>query len=184
MLSGALSVAEGVLILLNPGYYDFDSALDSFVLFVEGAALVVLLGGLASLHVRQAGSYGRLGVAGFLAAFSGTSLAGAGHIAGLPFFDFVNVGGVVYVVFTLSSGFLPLWGVVYVAGIALMSAGTVALGIATMRARSLTVWSGPVLVGGLVGLWVAGNEGGWVLFGLAWLAVGYVMLPAKDATVR
>jgi len=183
MLGGALSVAEGGLILLNPGYYGFDSALDSFVLFLEGAALILLLGGLAGLHVRQAGSYGRLGVAGFLAAFSGTSLAGAGHIAGLPFFDFVNVGGVVYVVSTMRSGFLPLWGAVYVAGIFLMSAGTFAVGIATMGARSLPVWSGPVLIGGLVALW-AGNAGGWVLFGLAWLGVGYAMLPAKDATVR
>ena len=74
-------MAEGILILSNPGYYGYDSSLDYLVLAVEGTALLVLLAALSGLHARLATSYGRTGTVGFLAAFAGTALAGAGHMA-------------------------------------------------------------------------------------------------------
>ncbi len=79
LMGGVLSVAEGILILSNPGYYDYDSPLDHMVLAMEGTALVVLLAALSGLHARLATSYGRTGTVGFLAAFAGTALAGAGQ---------------------------------------------------------------------------------------------------------
>ena len=61
LLGGALSVGEGLLILANPGYWRFDSSFDYFVVAVEGAALLAILGGLVGLYARQAGRYRRLG---------------------------------------------------------------------------------------------------------------------------
>ena len=82
LLGGALSVVEGLLILSNPEYYDFDSPLELLVLVVEGAVLLAALGGLVGLHVLQSASYGRWGVVRFLAASGGPALAGAGGGAG------------------------------------------------------------------------------------------------------
>ncbi len=171
LMGGALCVAQGFLILSNPGYYSFDSPLDRLVLAVEGAALLATLGGLLGLRVRQTGSYGRSGVAGFLAASAGTALAEVGHLVAVPFFDFVNVGGMTYVLFSLKQGFFSLGGMVYVLGVVGMSLGYPLLGIATARAGTLPAWSGLALIAGLVGLW-AGNASGWILFGLAWVVVG------------
>jgi hypothetical protein len=188
LLGGALSVAQGLLILSNPGYYDYDSFRDRLLLAVEGAALLATLVGLVGLHVRQVGGYGRLGVTGFLAASAGTVLAGVGHLVSVPFFDFVNVGGMTYVLFSLKEGFFSLGGMVYVLGVVGMSVGYPLLGVATTRAGTLPVWSGLALITGLIGLW-AGNAPGWVLFGLAWAVVGTSLRldrgvrsgPSKDA---
>jgi len=177
---GALSIAQGTLVLSNPDYYGFDSLADNLVLVVEGVVLVLLLVGLAGLHARQFWSYGRLGMAGFLAALVGTVLAGAGHIFSVPFFDFVGTGGLVYVLFALvSAGIFLFGGMVYVAGVVSMSLGYLLLGFATVRARVLPVWCGAALVFGIVGLWL-GNEVGWLSFGVAWLGVGYAMLRTKS----
>ncbi len=180
LLGGALSVVEGLLILSNPEYYDFDSPLEILILVVEGAALLAALTGLVGLHVRQSGSYGRSGVAGFLAASAGTALAGAGHIGAVPFFDFVNVGGMVYALFALKEGAFLAGGMTYVLGVVVMSAGYLLLGVATARARTLPFWSGLALISGLAGLW-AGNAVGWILFGLAWVVVGIALRPGKGA---
>ncbi len=174
LLGGALSVAEGLLILSNPEYYDFDSPLELLVLAVEGAALLATLGGLVGLHVRQAGSYGRSGVAGFLAATAGTALAGAGHLVAVPFFDFVNVGGMVYVLFALKEGVFLVGGMTYVLGVVGMSVGYPLLGVATTRAGTLPGWSGLALMASLAGLWM-GNAVGWILFGLAWVVLGVAL---------
>jgi hypothetical protein len=180
LLGGALSVVEGLLILSNPEYYGFDSPLELLILVVEGAALLATLGGLVGLHVRQSGSYGHSGVAGFLAVSAGTVLAGAGHLGAVPFFDFVNVGGMVYVLFALKEGFFLVGGMTYVLGVVVMSAGYLLLGAASARARTLPVWSGLALISGLAGLW-AGNAVGWILFGLAWVVVGLTLRSGKGA---
>ncbi len=182
LLGGALSVAEGLLILSNPEYYGFDSPLEILILVVEGAALLATLTGLVGLHVRQAGSYGHLGVAGFFAASAGTVLAGVGHLGAVPFFDFVNVGGMVYALFALKEGFFLAGGMVYVLGVVGMSAGYLLLGAATARAGTLPGWSGLALIFGLAGLW-AGNAVGWSLFGLAWVVVGLALRSSKGAQI-
>lgn len=167
-------MAEGILILSNPGYYNYDSPLDHLVLTVEGTALLVLLAALSGLHARLATSYGRTGAVGFLAAFAGTALAGAGHIGAVPFFDFLNRGGMVYPLFALKQGFFLFGGLTYVAGAILMSVGYLLLGAAAARARGLPVWCGLALIAGLARLWL-GNAAGWISFGLAWASVGYAL---------
>ncbi|MDP9480206.1 MAG: hypothetical protein M3R38_31850 [Actinomycetota bacterium] len=174
LLGGALSVAEGILILSKPGYYDYDSPLDYLVLVVEGAALLVLLAALSGLHARLATGYGRAGTAGFFAALAGTALAGAGHVGAVPFFDFLNTGGMVYPLFALKQGVFLFGGLAYVAGAILMSTGYLLLGAAAARAGGLPAWCGFALVAGLAGLWL-GNAAGWISFGLAWAFVGYAL---------
>ncbi len=175
-------MAVGLLILANPEYYGFDSPLDYLVMAAEGAALLGTLGGLIGVRARQAASYGRFGKSGFLAAFAGTVLAGAGHLVAVPFFDFVNVGGMTYVLFTLKEGFFLVGGMMYVLGVVGMSAGYLLLGVATARARTLPGWSGLALISGLAGLW-AGNAGGWILFGLAWVVVGITLRSGKGVQI-
>ena len=179
VLGSVLSLVEGLLVLANQGYWRFDSPFDYLVGAVEGAALLAVLGGLVGLHARQAGIYGRLGAFGFFAAFFGTVLAGVGHLGGVPFFEFANVGAAAYVLIGLWLGNVLIGGTAYVLGTFVMSAGLVLLGAATMRAGALPRWSGPALIGGTAGLWAAGDAGGWMLFGVAWALVGYALLTAE-----
>ena len=52
-MSGVLSVAEGLLTLFDPEYYQSGSLLGYLVLAPEGAALLVLLGALSDLQAAQ-----------------------------------------------------------------------------------------------------------------------------------
>ncbi|MDQ3508980.1 MAG: hypothetical protein M3494_13355 [Actinomycetota bacterium] len=92
------------MILANPQYYLFDSFSGYLVLMVEGAALLSLSAALVWLRATHSGSLGRVGTAGFLAAFVGTVLAGSGHVFGLPFFEFVNTGSMAYVLIGVGQG--------------------------------------------------------------------------------
>lgn len=168
---GALSVLVGVLVLLKPDYYTFSSPLDLLVVAVEGAALFAVLGGFLGLHLAEKDRYGRLGRAGFYMSTAGLVMAGTGHLIALPFFVFVDTGGIVYVLIGLSQGIPLVWGAIYVVGTLLLSVGVTLLGVATLRARKLPLWSGPVLIAGFVGLWTLGNAGGWISFGIAWILV-------------
>lgn len=175
LLGGALSVAVGLLALLKPGYYLFDSPSDYLVVVAEGAALLAVFGGIVGLHLFQRDRYGRTGRVGFLISPAGLAMAGAGHLVALPFFVFVNAGGIVYVLIGLSQGVPLVWGTIYVLGTVILSAGFLLLGIATLRARVLPVWCGPVLILGLAGLWTLGNSGGWFSFGVSWIVVGLAL---------
>ncbi len=184
-LGGLLSALVGILVLLNPGYYIFDSPLDLLVALVEGAALLAVLGGLVGLHLAQKDIYGRLGRAGFYMSASGLVMAGVGHLAALPFFVFLDSGGIVYVLIGLSQGVSLVWGAIYVLGTVILSVGFLLLGVATFRAKNLPLWCGPVLISGLAGLWTLGNVFGWISFGLAWILVARALTkPRKEATGR
>ncbi|WP_047865218.1 hypothetical protein [Rubrobacter aplysinae] len=172
LLGGALSVVVGLLVLLAPGYYLFDSPSDYLVAVAEGAALLAVLGGIVGLHLAQRSESGKLGGAGFLLSSAGLVMAGAGHLIGLPFFVFLNTGGIVYVLIGLSQGVPLVWGAIYILGTLLLSVGVLLLGIATVRARTLPIWCGPVLILGLAALWSLGNAFGWFSFGVSWLALG------------
>lgn len=174
LLGGVLYVAEGLLILVNPGYWRFDSPFDYLVVATEGAALLAILGGLIGLYVRQAGSYKRLGEAGCLVTFVGIILAGVGHIFGVPFFDFVSLGGMAYVLIGVSLGSFLVGGIAYVLGIVAISVGLLLVGLATLKAGALPAWGALAPLAGLAGLWM-GNSGGWILFGLGWVAVAYAI---------
>lgn len=178
-VGGLLSALVGVLVLLNPGYYIFDSPLDLLVALVEGATLLAVLGGLVGLHLAQKHIYGRLGRAGFYMSAAGLVMAGVGHLTALAFFVFVDTGGIVYVLIGLSQGVPLVWGTVYVLGTVTLSVGFLLLGVATFRAKNLPLWCGPVLISGLAGLWILGNVFGWISFGLAWLLISYALTKSR-----
>lgn len=180
LFGGVLAVLVGILTLLIPEYYRYESALDYLIVVVEAAALLCILGGIVGLHFQHSLPYGRLGKSGFYAAFVGTVMAGVGHLVGLPFLEFVNSGSMAYVLIGLSLGSVLLGGMVYVLGALSMSVGYVLLSVAIMRARSLPLWCGPALIAGLAGLWTLGNFGGWLAFGLAWALTGYALQSAGE----
>jgi hypothetical protein len=150
LLGGGLSVLVGLLVLINPGYYTFESPLDLLVPVEAAAALISLLGEILGLRLAQ--RLGRVGRAGFLMSCLGLVAAGAGHLAGLPFFVFVDSGGIAYVLIGLSGGVPLVWGTVYVLGALVLSGGLVLLGLATLGTRTLPLWCGAALIAGLVGL--------------------------------
>lgn len=92
---------------------------------------LLLLGGLAELHARQAGVYGRMGTAGFRIAFIGTLvgvvLGAAAVLAGAFVEDRASIA-------------VALFGGV-AAGLAhlVVGFGLLVFGIATLRARALTL---------------------------------------------
>lgn len=175
---GVLSLLVALLVLAVPDYYLFSAPAHYLIPLAEGVALLAVLGGLSGLHILQRERYGKVGKIGFMVAFAGVFLAGAGHVLALPFLEFVSTGSVAYVLIGLEQGvFLPL-GTVYVLGASLMSLGFVVFGLSVARARALPLWCGPVLIGGVAGLWVLGNAGGWAAFGLAWLLTGYALRSA------
>lgn len=119
---------------------------------------------LVGLHARQAPSYGRLGMAGFIVAFVGT--------AGL----FSST--VIWLLEPTASG--VLFDMLFNWGILGMLAGFPLLGIATFRARVLPRWCGLLLVAFLIVFvliffLVDYSGAARALFGPYWLALAYAL---------
>ena len=149
MLAGATFI---VLMLIPEGLPgSFLNTLNSLVFVV---AVLLMLAGLAGFHALQKGTYGRIGRAGFYTVIvSGIAriIAQVGLISGNPALGFLD--------------FLGLLGVLV---------GFVLYGAATLQARVLPRWCGV----GFIVSWpvtVALGDLGNVLFGLLWLAIGYVL---------
>jgi hypothetical protein len=131
-------------------------------------ALVGTLGGIVGLHARQTPSYGRLGTAGFLAAFTGTAILLGGLI--LSFL----VGGV------FGTALLdPVLG----AGLWSVLVGFVLSGAATLRLKALPQWCGAALIICLPLAITLGDYGGGIVLGVTWLVVGYALLSQHDVSV-
>ena len=130
-------------------------------------ALVGTLGGIVGLHARQTPSYGRLGTAGFLVAFTGIALLLVGLI--LSFL----VGG------DFRTAFLdPVLG----AGLWSVLVGFVLLGAATLRLKALPRWCGVALSICLPLAIILGDYGGGLVLGVTWLAICYVLVSHHDVS--
>jgi hypothetical protein len=137
-LGGLFAIAAGVLLavgalLSNRGSgTPPPSALDHLSVVAPNVGWLLLLGGLAALHARQAHLYGRLGAAGFWVAFVGTLL---GTLLGtLPLLATALAGDRVPTALVLFGGLAA--GLFYLVA---MGIGLLLLGIATLRARVLPV---------------------------------------------
>ena len=164
-MSGVLWIAGGLLHLAYP--QDPPGALGHFLNYLGTAifsgAYLGMLGGLVGLHARQVESYGRLGTVGFFLAFAGAALAFVGQAtSGI----FPHNGALGWLFSDPGFGFLV--------GLLLVSLGLVLLGVATLQARVLPRWCGIGLVV-LVVFSALGAYGGFVAFGLIWLALGYAL---------
>jgi hypothetical protein len=167
MLAGVAFVVAVALVGANsePPAGSFYDDLIGVVLVV---ALLLLAAGLAGLHALQKGSYGRLGAAGFYAAFVAAFVEVAAFVA------------------RLSGTPLELLELLGILGLVV---GLVLYGAATLRAGVLPRWCGAGLIAGLPA-WVvlalvfevAGAVLGAVLFGLVWVALGYALRSRREAT--
>jgi len=146
----------------------------SSAFFDETLYLVCLagtLGGVVGLHNRQTPSYGRLGTAGFLAAFTGIALLIVGLI--LSFILSFLVGG------DFRTAFLdPVLG----AGLWSVLVGFVLLGAATLRLKALPRWCGVALSICLPLAIILGDYGGGLVLGVTWLAISYVLVWHHDVS--
>jgi hypothetical protein len=160
-------VAFIVLMLIPEGPIEsFSGRLGTFVFIV---ALVLLLAALVGFHTLQKDSYGRIGRAGFYTVLVGASaqlLAALGRLFGSTALEFLDIIG--------------LLGVFV---------GLVLYGAASLQARVLPRWCGvgfivsvPVFIIGSAALgWVFGGALGGILFGLLWIALGYVLWSLRGA---
>jgi hypothetical protein len=171
MLAG---VAFMVLVLIPKArdgspFYIFGSVL----LFVT--VWLLLLVALAGFHALQKEHYGRIGRAGFY-----TVIVGASAMIVIQLLTWVGVTlGITALVFPDPVGLL------------IVMVGLVLYGVATLQARVLPRWCGVGLIVGvpvLIGLSVVSEEYGemlgGILFGLLWLALGYVLWSESGAAAE
>jgi hypothetical protein len=132
-------------------------------------ALAGMLAGLVGFHARQAPNYGRLGTAGFFAAFVGIFSILVSTVASL----------------LTESGDVLDW--LFVLGFVGTLVGFVLLGTATLRARVLPRWCGILFFVAVLGIPVyfgLGSYGGAILNSLVWLASGYSLWSERGASVE
>lgn len=164
MIGGLLYVVLGVIMLVSPPVDPrvLSSASDYLGEGLLIAALLLTLGGLVALRLRQAGSYGVPGKAGFYTAAVG------------------QVALLVSAAASFATG-EDVLGPVFVLGFLLWLIGLVVLAFATFRAAILPRWSAAVLAVGLLLSVPVFERGGTIVLGLAWIALGYVLWSRREA---
>ena len=123
------------------------------VVYIVAALLLVV--GMVGLHALQKGNYGRIGRGGFWTVV----VASFAQVLGL-------------IAFLLGSEAL-IW-LVFPVGFLAVPVGLILYGAATLQARVLPRWCGLGLIVVSPVTVVLGDYGG-ILFGLMWLALGYVL---------
>jgi hypothetical protein len=132
-------------------------------------ALAGMLVALVGFHARQAPNYGRLGTAGFFAAFIGLFFMLVSTVASL----------------LAESGDVLDW--LFVLGFVGTLVGFVLLGTASLRARVLARWCGIMFLVAVLGIpvfFTLGSYGGAILNGLVWLALGYGLWSERGSSVE
>ncbi len=137
------------------------------VLAVYPIALIGVIVGLFGLYARQARSLGWLGTTGFLAAFLGSALALLSIMLIL-----LSSGDLLARELGAQALGLGLTGILL--GFVVSSIGVVLLGVGTLLARVLPLWCGVALIA-LPFSAAVNDYGGWIVFGLLWLALGYIL---------
>jgi hypothetical protein len=156
MLGGVVFVVDGLLGLINKDAQYLDA------IFVVALLLVIM--GLVGFHTLQEGNYGRIGRAGFYTVV----IATLAQILGLV---------------VLLSGSAVLERLIPIGSLAVL-VGFVLYCAATLQAKVLPRWCG---IGFIIGLPVTialGEVWGFVVFGLLWLALGYVLWSWSEATTE
>ena len=162
LLAGIAWLALGLIPLVILGqvalYFGGVATAEDYLLeILFSIATLGMLAGIVGLHAREAPNYGRLGTAGFFAAFVGVFFLLASTVA------------------TILAGREILdW--LFILGFVGSLVGFVLLGGATLRARVLPRWYGILLSVAVFGIpvyFALGNYGGAILYGLVWLGLGY-----------
>ena len=159
MLSGVVWIAYGLFGLAGANQEE-SSPLD--ILIVIAWLLQVV--GLVGFHILQKENYGRIGRAGFYT-----------FIVGAP----AQALGLLLVL----AGSRTLGELLTTVGGLGILVGLVLYGAATLQARVLPRWCGIVLIVSLPLTILLANYGG-LLFGLVWLALGYVLWSQRGQAAR
>lgn len=149
-------LVQAVMGLIKPQTEVFSGTSDYVLEVVFIIALLATIFGLVGLHSFAQDRYGRAGTIGFWLAVIGSGLMTISAIA------------------TLLAGANSL-GAAFLGGALLALIGYVVLGIMTLRGKVLPNWGGLALILGFPLSVFLSAFGGGILFGLAWLGVGYFL---------
>jgi hypothetical protein len=125
--------------------------------------------------------YGMMGIAVlFVMRICGDQLSTAGRIVGR-----VAAGGSILA--GVANGIehcvhLESFGALYVSGLLIGLMSTVVFGVFVAKSRAVSPWVGWLISGGVLGFFLRAQEGGAVLAGLAWIAVGARLMAPRRAT--
>jgi hypothetical protein len=150
-------VLQAVMGLIKPQTEVFSGTSDYVLEIVFIIALLATLFALMGLHTFAQARYGRAGMTGFWLTLAGTFLILVSAAA------------------TLAAAQNSL-GIAFLIGLFLSFAGYVLLGIAALRSKAMPLWSGLALIVGFPLSVLLNAFGGGILYGLAWLGVGYYLL--------
>jgi hypothetical protein len=73
-------------------------------------------------------------------------------------------------------------GALYVFGLQIGLIGAVAFGVILAKSRAVSTWVGWVISGGGLGFLLSAEQGGAILVGIAWIAVGIRLMTLRSAT--
>lgn len=157
IIAGLGYLIQSVIGLIKPQTEVFSGTSDYVLEVVFIIALLATLFALMGLHTFAQSRYGRAGTIGFWLALAGTFLMLVSAAA------------------TLAAGRNSL-GPAFLGGMLLSVIGYFTLGITTLRAKILPLWGGLALIFGFPLSVFLNTLGGGILFGLAWLGVGYYLM--------
>lgn len=147
MLGGLAFVVDGLLVLTGP-----ETDWTNFVYVVAAILVVVGLFGLDAVQRENQGRLGRIGLYVSVVALLGQVLGILVFLAGSPALEWL----------------------VFPVGFLAVPIGLLLYGIATLRAGVLPRWCGIALIAVPL-LGVVLGDAGEMLFGLLWLALGYML---------
>jgi hypothetical protein len=161
-MAGFVSILAGVMFLSGEALARIAPDTDD-VACISGAAYLV--------NIIDLLKYGMMGVAVlFLIRIGGDQLSKAGRISG-------RVAAAGSIIAGVANGIehcahLDSFGAIYVSGLLIGLISTVVFGVFVAKSRAVTPWVGWVISGGVLAFILRAEEGGAVLVGLAWIAVG------------
>ncbi|MBE0669636.1 MAG: hypothetical protein IH588_03530 [Anaerolineales bacterium] len=148
---------QSVMGLIKPQTEVFSGSSDYVLEVVFIIALLANIFALMGLHTFAQTRYGKSGATGFWLALAGTFLILVSAAA------------------TLAAGKNSL-GILFLIGLFLSFLGYVLLGITALRSKVLPTWAGLALALGFPLSVLLNTMGGGILYGLAWLGVGYYLM--------
>ena len=163
MAAGVVWVISGILAIVYQGVHAPGTFADYVVEGTFAVGLLLTVVGMVGLHALQKENYGRIGRGGFWTVV----VASLGQVLGTV---------------VLLAGSTALAWLVFPVGVLAVLVGFVLYGAATLQARVLPRWCGVGLIVGLPVAIALGLYGGNILFGLLWLALGYVLWLRRGAT--
>ena len=156
IVAGLAYLIETIIGLIKPQSEVISGDSDYVLEAIFIIALIATIFALIGLNSLAQSHNSRIWVAGFWLTVIGTGLTAVSAIA------------------TLFAGRNSL-GIAFLGGVLLSLIGYILLGMSILRAKILPAWVGLALVMGFLLSLVLSNFGGGILFGLAWLSVGYLL---------